>query len=137
MPHILLLEPDVKLAAAYMAGLQSRGHDVVSCTTAQDAILKADKSTPDIVLLELQLVAHSGIEFLYEFRSYADWRNVPVIVLSHVPPGEFTRSRKLLENQLGVRAYHYKPQTSLRTLVSAVEQMLESLETAPDVAQPS
>ena len=34
---------------------------------------------------------------------------------------EFAASRDLLNRRLGVRAYHYKPQTTLRTLVHAVD----------------
>lgn len=124
MANILLLEPDVKLANIYSAGLQAGGHEISHCTTAQAAILAADESTPDVVLLELQLVAHSGIEFLYEFRSYADWQFIPVIIVSHVPAGEFAASVKLLHERLGVRSYHYKPQTSLRTLLAAVGREL-------------
>ncbi len=120
MTSVLLLEPDKKLATLYMAVLESAGYAVTWSATAQDAILQADAAIPDIVILELQLVAHSGIEFLYEFRSYVDWQNVPVVILSHVPPTEFAGNSNLLERQLGVRSYHYKPQTNLAALLRAV-----------------
>jgi DNA-binding response OmpR family regulator len=122
MNHILLIEPDVKLAAVYAAGLRAKNYSVTTTTTAQDAVTAADAQRPDAVLLELQLVAHSGIEFLYEFRSYDDWRTVPVIIHSHVPPAIFEASRKLLYERLGVREYHYKPHTTLRNLLSSVER---------------
>ena len=121
MARVLLLEPDVRLGQTYAAGLEGHGHQVVYCATAQEAICRADEQRPDVVLLELQLTKHSGIEFLYEFRSYTDWRTVPIVVVSSVPPQEFARSLDGLRRRLGVRAYHYKPQTSLRTIVLAVE----------------
>lgn len=133
--RILLIEPDVKLAMLYAAALQAAGHEVAASTTAQDAIVLADERTPDLVLLELQLVAHSGIEFLYEFRSYADWREVPVMIISHVPPAEFASSQKLLSLQLGVRAYHYKPQLSLRSLTSSAGKALEAAGRRPKASQ--
>jgi len=95
------------------------GHGVSHVTTAQRGILAADAVTPDVVVVELQLVGHSGIEFLYEFRSYVDWRHVPVIILSHVSPQEFRVNETLLK-RLGVAAYHYKPRTSLKTLLASV-----------------
>jgi two-component system phosphate regulon response regulator PhoB len=73
MANILLIEPDRLLAEIYQRALSSEGHNVVVCAGAQSAILSADQSTPDLVILELQLVEHSGIEFLYEFRSYSEW----------------------------------------------------------------
>lgn len=125
MAHILLIEPDRKLAATYAQALMVHGHSVVVGTTAQKGILAADDRKPDVVVLELQLVAHSGIEFLYEFRSYADWQAIPVIICTNVMPGEFAASEQLL-NRLGVRAYHYKPRTSLKMLVESIEEIWQT-----------
>ena len=124
MAQILLIEPDRLLAESYVQALQSAGHQVNAASGAQAAIMTADTATPDLVVLELQLVEHSGIEFLYEFRSYPDWQNIPVLVQTHVPPSEFADNWQLLEQELGVRAYLYKPRTSLRDLVSAVHEHL-------------
>jgi len=122
MPHILLIEPDRRLAATYQQALESAGHRVVAAAGAQAAIMAADAAKPDLVILELQLVEHSGIEFLYEFRSYLDWQAVPVIIQTHVPSSEFDDSRHLLHDELGVQAYLYKPRTSLRRLVTEVNE---------------
>ncbi len=125
MAHVLVVEPDVKLGEVYAGALRVNGHFVVVCTTAQAAVCEADAVSPDAVILELQLTGHSGIEFLYEFRSYPDWRHVPVIVVSQVPPDEFAQSSDMLHRRLGVRAYFYKPQTSLLTIQRAVDSALD------------
>jgi DNA-binding response OmpR family regulator len=121
MAKVLLIEPDLKLARIYANALKLRHHEVAVAHNAQDAIVEADESKPSVVILEVQLAAHSGLEFLYEFRSYSDWTNIPVIIMSSVPPAEFESSRKLLHDRLGVVAYHYKPQTSLQTMLHAVD----------------
>jgi len=118
---ILLVEPDQKLAQTYTEYLVARGHAVVGRMGAQSGILAADCQEPDVVILELQLAAHSGAEFLHEFRSYGDWQHIPVIILSNVAPQEFRASEKLLR-KLGVKVYLYKPTTSLAGLLSAVEE---------------
>lgn len=120
MAKILLIEPDRLLAESYVQALQHDGHEVNAASSAQAAIMAADATPPDIVVLELQLVGHSGIEFLYEFRSYTDWQKVPVIIQTHVPPHEFTDSWQILQDELGVEDYLYKPRTSLSQLVTAV-----------------
>lgn len=122
MPNILLIEPDRRLAATYQKALKTAGHDVTTASGAQAAIMAADNAKPDLVILELQLVGHSGIEFLYEFRSYLDWQAIPVIIQSQVPPGEFSDSRQLLAQELGVKAYLYKPHTTLRRLLAEVDE---------------
>lgn len=124
MANVLLIEPDCVLARTYAGMLETAGHGVQVSTTAQDALQSADDSCPDIVLLELQLVAHSGIEFLYEFRSYADWRRIPVVVVSNVPSAEFNQSVSVLTKHLGIAAYCYKPQTDLKCLLRVVEDVL-------------
>lgn len=120
MARVLIVEPSRPLAQTYGAALEAAGHDVLMCTTAQQAVLAADDMKPEVVVLELQLVGHSGLEFLYEFRSYADWQHTPVIIHSMVPPSEFAGAQDILIHELGVHSYLYKPQTSLKKLARAV-----------------
>ena len=124
MARILLIEPDRLLADTYRAALKSDGHTVTICSGAQAGIMAADEMKPELVILELQLVEHSGIEFLYEFRSYEDWRSIPLIVHSHIPPGEFESSKQILKDELAVSSYLYKPQTSLQKLRNEVDEQL-------------
>jgi len=121
---ILLIEPDRALAKTYMESLQQVGHHVQVAATAQGAIQAADAQTPDVVILELQLVGHSGVEFLYEFRSYTDWQHIPVIVQSGIPATEFTSQWQLLQQSLGVSTYLYKPYTSLRQLQAQLNELV-------------
>lgn len=117
---ILLIEPDTKLAGVYTRALKEAGHDVSWARHAQSAVHAADERAPDLVLLELQLSAHNGIEFLYEFRSYAEWKDIPVVLLTMVTPNSIQITRAMLES-LGIVDVLYKPATNLRQLIAAVE----------------
>ncbi|GEM_PF-123492 len=120
MSKILLLEPDAILANLYIKAFEHVGHYVRRTVSAQDAVFQVDELLPDVVVVELQLVAHSGIEFLYELRSYQEWQHIPVLIHSCIPPTEFADSMSLLRHTLGVTQYLYKPHTSLQTLLRAV-----------------
>lgn len=124
--NILLLEPDRVLAGTYRQALQNAGHTVVMCASAQSAIFAADTIQPDLAIIELQLIEHSGIEFLYEFRSYPEWQHIPVVIQTTVPPREFESSFEMLKDQLGVHSYHYKPLSNLRALLSTVEELAQA-----------
>jgi DNA-binding response OmpR family regulator len=124
MAHIIMIEPDRLLAETYVAACAQAGHSLVPCASAQAAVLAADQKRPDVVIVELQLIAHSGIEFLYEFRSYPEWHDVPLIVHSQVPGGEFATNWQLFKEQLNIAHYLYKPQTSLKELLSTINQVL-------------
>lgn len=124
MANILLLEPDSILANLYIRAFEHVGHGVRRTVSAQDGVFHIDELLPDLVIVELQLVAHSGIEFLYELRSYAEWQKVPVIIHSCIPPTEFSDSLRLLRDKLGVQKYLYKPHTSLQTLLRSVTEVI-------------
>lgn len=122
MASILCIEPDRVLAETYYEALTTAGHEVVVTPSAQTALMVTDEFKPDGIILELQLIEHSGVEFLYELRSYTDWQHIPVIIQTQVSPGEFAGNRQILKQQLNVAAYLYKPQTTLQQLVKVVAQ---------------
>ncbi len=124
MSKILLLEPNRLLAQQYMALLQGMGHDVEWSEDAQTGITSADETVPDLIIIELLLAGHSGIEFLYEFRSYPEWRDVPAIVLTSVAPRDIKASEQILR-ELGVAMLLYKPDTSLTMLRHHVKRALQ------------
>lgn len=122
MARILLIEPDRVLAEIYGEMLRQAGYDTSYSPDAQMAIHSIDDATPDIIVLELQLARHNGVEFLYELRSYPEWESIPVIVLSMLPELQVKDSLR----QLGIAAYHYKPQTNLKNLLGTVKRLTSS-----------
>ncbi len=125
MAHILIIEPDKQLGRTYQKMLELEGHHVQWAAHAQDAVHYADDQRPDVVVLELQLSQHNGVEFLYEFRSYPEWQNVPVVLLTLVPPAALSITSAIME-RLGIVRCLYKPATSLVQLRRAVNSALQS-----------
>ncbi len=127
MAKILLVEPDKILAQIYITAFERSGHHVVHTSDAQTAITYADKNLPDCVVLEIQLSNHNGIEFLYEFRSYNDWQQVPVIIHSLIHPREFADNDALWK-LIKISDYIYKPQSTLKLLISSIDVCLRNSE---------
>lgn len=119
----MLIEPDRKLAHSYRDFLRSRGYRVTHVLHAQDAIFAADRDRPDVVVLEVQLAGHNGIEFLHEFRSYHEWRNIPVVILSLVPSTSLGFKEEMLRD-FGVIECAYKPATTLLRLARLIDKAL-------------
>ena len=117
--QILFIEPNTALAKVYRAALELAGYTVRLASSAQAAISLADKYSPDLVILEIQLAGHNGLEFLYEFRSYTEWQNVPVLLHTLVPPAEFAENT-VFWHELAVSGYMYKPRTNLQQLLRSV-----------------
>jgi DNA-binding response OmpR family regulator len=120
MVDVLLVEPDKLLASTYRRALVHAGYTVTHVTSGQDAVDTADAVTPKLILLELQLPAHNGLEFLYELRSYREWQTIPVIVNTLIPPDELGWAIESLKRELGVKAWHYKPQTDIQALLRSI-----------------
>jgi len=120
--NVLIIEPDVILAKAYQGALTDAGMSVSIAQNAQRAISIIDDLKPSVIILELQLAGHSGIEFLHEFRSYEDWTPIKVIVHSGVPRTSLNLDSRIWQ-QLGIYKYLYKATTSLNKLVDSVKSV--------------
>jgi DNA-binding response OmpR family regulator len=125
MARVLVIEPNPILAEIYRKILIKNKHKVWLAKDAQAAINIADKTNPEIVILELQLPQHNGLEFLYEFRSYSEWRKTPVIVQSLISPSEF-KDNYILWHKLGISDYLYKPKSTLLQLINCINSNLSS-----------
>ena len=124
MAHILLLEPTQILADVCQKALSMAGHTVVWRQTAEQGVTALDEHKIDIIVLEIQIPIHNGIEFLYEMRSYNDWLDIPVLLYTDVRKApEFDDAL----SRLKVAEWLYKPQTSLHSLVHAVDATLKAV----------
>ena len=116
---VLLVEPDRVLAQTARSALNEAGHAVSVVSSGQRAVDALDAGDYDAVVLEPELGLHNGIELLYELRSYAEWRTLPVVL--------WTLNKQLIQQvygrplrQLGISKVLYKPTDSLATLLRHV-----------------
>jgi DNA-binding response OmpR family regulator len=120
--NILLVEPDLVLGEVYQQSLEAQGHQVVWQRTSAEAVQALDVQKADLVVTELQLPVHNGMEFLYELRSYSDWQHIPVIIHSSLPAERVVGG--LTYSELDIKQYLYKPTTKLVDLNDAVNATL-------------
>lgn len=122
MANILLIEPDTILARTYQAALEQNNHRVYVSGDAQAAVFVLDEKNIDVIVLELQLANHNGVELLHEIRSYPEWDDIPVVLHSFVPQTQSVLGEHFWD-QLGIVEYLYKPHASLRRLNTVVSQV--------------
>jgi len=121
---ILLIEPDKLLGDIYKKGLKRQGLKVELCNSAQTAVNLLDKHLPQLIIMEIQLAEHNGIEFLYELRSHEDWKLIPVIINSLIPADDIGLTADS-QKELGVKVIAYKPQTKLEDLIKYTDNLVK------------
>lgn len=122
MKTVLIVEPDYMLGDSYEKALMAN-FNVYVARNAQAAIDVIDNNKIDLVITDTQISENNGIEILYEIRSYDDWLELPMIMLSSIPESDFPISSKDWQ-KYGIAAFVYKPKTQPLNLVNLVEQTL-------------
>ncbi|MEX0668384.1 MAG: response regulator [Candidatus Saccharimonadales bacterium] len=117
--RILFVEDDVEIGTMYATQLVMEENDVVHARSAQEALDILDEYEFDLIVLDILLPGSNGIAVLQELRSYRDWRQIPVIVLSNVNPEDLEVSEQHLKD-LGIREYLVKMDTTPQNLAAAV-----------------
>ena len=119
MQTIFVIEPDKLLQQSYVDALTRADRQIISFRTANLAVRALEKTIPDIILLELALPTHNGFELLYELRSYADTRNVKVVINSFIQEDKLPWGYVNRED-LGIVDYLHKSFASLDDVRRAI-----------------
>ena len=81
-PHVLLVEDEAALAELLKYNLEKEGYRVTLATDGEEALIAAEESAPDLVLLDWMLPKASGIEVCRRLRARQDTRNTPIVMLT-------------------------------------------------------
>ncbi|MFT4532511.1 MAG: DNA-binding response OmpR family regulator [Candidatus Saccharimonadales bacterium] len=121
--RVLLLEPDRLESRCIADELSKFDLKIDIASTADDAVVLADKNKPDAVILELSLPGHSGTEFLYEFRTYPEWADVPIVLYTSAKiPAAITGGSDW--KLLNVAEQFYKPTDSIQAVVESIVSLV-------------
>jgi len=81
-PSILVVEDEDALATLLEYNLSKEGFRVSLAPDGEEALLKVDEETPDLVILDWMLPKVSGIEVCRRLRQGPKTRNLPIIMLT-------------------------------------------------------
>ena len=123
--RLLLVEDDRSLAELLVWHFEREDFEVVRTADGEEALLIAEESTPDVVILDWMIEGVSGIEVCRRLRRKAATANVPIIMLT-ARGEEDDRVRGL---ETGADDYVTKP-FSPRELVARVGAVLRRVRPA-------
>ena len=104
-PRVLLVEDEPIILRLLQVNLRLEGYEVVACSSGEDALLRVERSPPDVVVLDVVLPGIDGFEVCRRLRGSPATADVPVIMVTAQAQDE-DRKRGYA---LGVREYVTKP----------------------------
>lgn len=118
---ILLVDDDPLIIRMYQNKLSTEGFKVETATNGEEAIARALRLKPDLILLDVMMPKMNGVETLKALKADAKIAGIPVIILTNL--GDRTED---VENakKLGALDYLVKSQISLKDLVERVRNAL-------------
>jgi len=103
----LIVEDDPTIRTQLRRVLESEGCAVVAVATGREALDRLAGMTPDVILLDLMMPEMDGFRFAEELRGRAEWRAIPVIVMTgkDLTEADRTRLNGHVEEVIQKRAY--------------------------------
>lgn len=117
---ILVVEDNPKNLKLVKAVLEFSGYQVVEATTGEEGVRLARETSPDLILMDLQLPGIDGAEALRQIRSDPDGPGVPVVAVTAFAMSD-DRDRAFAS---GFDGYVEKP-ISARVLPQQVRDFIE------------
>lgn len=120
MPHILVVEDDQFLSAAYKLKLEKEEFTVSLGQDGQEALDMLQTLTPDLILLDLVMPIKDGFAVLSDLKESEKLRDIPVIIASNLGQDEEIKRGIAM----GAVDYIVKSNTSLEEIVQKINQTL-------------
>ena len=113
---LLLVEDDVKLAAAVRRGLQAEGFAVEIASDGREGLWRAQEGSYDLIVLDLMLPGRNGFQICADLRKAGIW--TPILMLT-AKDGELDEAEAL---DTGADDYLTKP-FSFAVLVARIRAL--------------
>lgn len=79
---ILIVDDDMTLRELYEERMKQEGYVIVSASDGEEAIEKAVKEHPDIILLDVMMPKINGIDVMKMLREKEETSGIPIIILT-------------------------------------------------------
>ena len=120
MAKIAIIEDDQAISDMYRIKFEADGYTVVTAANGKAGLELIQKSTPDLVLLDLMMPEMTGDEMLREMRA-TDWgKNIKVIILTNVSKDQAYP----LVNPYGVSGFIVKAHFTPQEVVDSVKKVI-------------
>ncbi len=127
VPRVLVVDDDPSILKILKANLEARGYQVLAALEGEEALRRAEKEKPDLIILDIVM---PGIDGFAVCRKIRKWSSVPILMLS---ARERENDKEKCED-CGANDYLTKP-FSLRELLSRIQAILRRTQASDQTVQ--
>src|SRR5258708_7227268 len=106
MGRILVIDDDRMVAQLLREHLSNEGYDVTTVSQAEEGLAIAQKTPPDLILLDVNLPDATGFQVCGRLRESSVTRSIPIIMMTGAARWP---NQQAIGLQLGANAYILKP----------------------------
>ncbi len=81
-PSVMVIDDDSNITTSIAALLTTAGYSAIKCHTSDEAMQAVRQSVPDMVIADVNLAGHSGLELCHQLRLETGMSDVPWMYLS-------------------------------------------------------
>lgn len=81
---ILIIEDDFFVRDLYEAQARKVGYEVITAADGVEALEKASKEKPDLILIDLMIPDLDGITLIKEIKADPNLKNIPLVVITNL-----------------------------------------------------
>ena len=86
--RIVIADDDPAILQTMTLVLKEHGYDVGSATSGRELMTLLEERTPDLLLLDVMFSDVDGFQLLERIKNDDRWRDLPVLMISSLPPEE-------------------------------------------------
>jgi len=121
---ILIVDDDMTLRELYEERMKQEGYIILSASDGEEAIEKAVKEKPDLMLLDIMMPKINGIDVMKMLREKEETSKIPIIILTALVQ-EISKVKDMMKLGDG---YLIKSEIMPKDVVAKVEESLAKVE---------
>ena len=118
--RILIVEDETELVEMVKMRLEANNYEVLTAYDGQEALEKARKEKPDLIVLDLMLPKIDGYKVCGLLKRDTRYAKIPIIIFT----AKAQEEDKKLGEELGAEAYIIKP-FEPQVLLSKIKELLK------------
>ncbi len=88
--RIMVADDDVALLHTLEVILRENGYDVIRVPGGENLLAQLEQTTPDLLMLDIMMPKVDGLQLLERVKQDTRWHDLPVLMVSSMPPEEAT-----------------------------------------------